>query len=452
MPNPQEGPKHKPENRKRRELQQRAFSDACVQITNAVDRYIAKHPGETVNRKTAVGLQSISLQQLEDMSEGKRAYIMEQLLQLHLQITGSEYKARLDPTMHDVVPMTLAIDTLTHLFGLKGEFKERAQKEVELHREQTTTRDFYNACLSVKSKLANWQPATHPNLVPAAAPEQQLDFADSLANSAQNRIDEQGFVDLPLLQEILTLFPKIDPSNKLNLGKRYAQLYKAEASQRRAQDELNAQRRTQHEEEANLSAAEYDRFVDLMFADLIASTDLVKQHEQSDPNDTRSIDRVTQAIADAVRERVQNYPAIMDRLHKQTSDNKHDPLAFFTARVIFRFSHDFPHKKADKRGWFSWRKKESAPIQADTTGYNEQLIANAVEALYAHYKNHPEYTSTGAPGRPIQEMTNSLMGNQQALNHLRQTLRLDERASEHEVARAIQDHFYQQLKRRGLRI
>lgn len=452
MPHPQEGPKHQSEKRNQRALQERAFSDAGGQFLQAVDAYIAKHPNERVQRKAAEQLQAMTLKELEDLSGGKREYLMGLLLQLHQQVTGSEYKARLSSTMRGVLEITRALDTLTDIFGLKDEFTKKAIQEQETEKENDATNQFFKACVDMKREFPDWSPPTHPKHVLTAATEQQLDFADSLAEAVQAGIDHKGFVDRQQLLRVFNIFEQLDPQHKLNLKKQHARLYKQEAQAQKMQAELAAYHRAEQEERRKYSAEEYMTNVELMYADLISSTDIVVRYRQTDPNDRQAYDKLLVEASDAIHTRMQKRPRIAELLSKH-SESSDLSLAtnVFVSNVIGFLVRDNPYQPPQKKSLLSWfRKKEPAPLtQPDTARYGEQMVAKAVDALYAEYKSH-YYTATGGPGRSEQEMAANLIKNPEAAAYLKDTLQLPPQASDRDVHLAVQKYLFDALKRRGL--
>jgi hypothetical protein len=418
MRNP-ERPNPKPEKNDNRAEQERDFSHAREILQRTMDTLSRDYPQINVTRPALERLQAMAFEDISGLSQSERESIIKQLLHLHQLVTGEEYQARLYQTMVGVQEISRALDMLIELFGFKDIFEERARKKEVQDKRDIVTRDFHTSCASIKFHIPEWVPPLHPNMVLNSTPEQKIDFADSLAEAAKNR---KPGVDPIYLEMIVQLFDQIDADGQLGFKQRYAFFHNLDAGMRRGKAEMQATAAEVERRQQEAEHLEYQAFVEFLYTDIIATSDIGMRMANEDPDNRQEHDQITDDLGKTLRERLQQYPPAVNMVLKQgqssTVENAFNALYI---QILDRLKKAFPRKPRPKKGWsLPWSKpKPEVPAEApDQSRLGENTVRAAVVALDAYIQARPGLV-LDISSRPIEELARGLMTNSRAVDFCR---------------------------------
>lgn len=325
--------------------------------------------------------------------------------------------------------------------------------------------DFFNTCRDIKlSLLPDWNPPFHPDKALTASPEDKRLFADSLAQAYERHTGSKLYIkraneafdgtlgELKYMQVINSLgladnYRQVETKQEQPLvsPEEFARLQAGWDAKERAE---NKQRR----EENKTNAEMYEVCQNLVYLDLISSTDIGELIAMDDPQDETAAETFTNQLSEHMHKSIVRYPMVQDALRKRDKDDgieSSERTLFMT--LLTRLNIDYPRKPQEKKSFLSklFRKKEE-PQQEPKRDVGSKVVEAAINALIVEYSHNPQYTSIGQDSRPISEMAQGLMENEQAVNHLMRSGVLEQQVSATDKELALRAYLHQELQNRGI--
>jgi hypothetical protein len=196
----------------------------------------------------------------------------------------------------------------------------------------------------------------------------------------------------------------------------------------------------------------YEVCQNLVYLDLISSADIERLIARDDPEDETAAETFANQLSEHMRKSIVRYPMVQGALRKRDkADGLQSSEQTLFMTMLTRLNTDFPRKPKEKKNFLTklFRKKEE-PQQESKRDVGPEVVEAAINALIVEYSHNPQYTSIGQDSRPISEMAQGLMENEQAVTHLVRSGVLDQQVSATDQELALRAYLHQELQKQGI--